>query len=65
MDFKRGIITILFGYLIIYVYEKIKKDLHNFAILNLFYSEEDADRELNYTDMYFIVFGYGLINMVL
>ncbi len=65
MDFKRGIITILFGYLIIYVYEKIKKDLHNFMILNLFYSEEDADRELNYTDMYFIVFGYGLINMVL
>ena len=65
MDFKRGIITILFGYLIIYVYEKIKKDLHNFMILNLFYSEEDAERELNYTDMYFIVFGYGLINMVL
>lgn len=65
MDFKRGIITILFGYLIIYIYEKVKKDLHNFAILNLFYTEEDADRELNYTDMYFIVFGYGLINMVL
>ena len=65
MDFKRGIITILFGYLIIYVYEKIKKDLHNFMILNLFYSEEDAERKLNYTDMYFIVFGYGLINMVL
>lgn len=65
MDFKRGIITILFGYLIIYVYEKIKKDLHNLMILNLFYSEEDAERELNYTDMYFIVFGYGLINMVL